>query len=184
MIINIQCLTGREYDWQTGGYHYRARSYDAALGRFLQRDPAGMADGSNMYLYCGNDPVNGRDPSGRWIDETNTPDWWCPKVIDPRTREPVPDGMYIDWDTGEYRECPPYFPSSVDPFLPGVGRVLVTTYEFSVYWLGRLLKSLMGTNPFEGHDYRTPVPYGGGGGPNDHWDYIGNIGARMKLYHW
>jgi len=67
-------FTGREYDWQTGVYYYRARSYDANLGRFLQPDPAGMVDGPNMYAYCGGDPVNNKDPGGtvaifymRWL---------------------------------------------------------------------------------------------------------------------
>jgi RHS repeat-associated protein len=32
-------FTGREYDAETGLYHYRARTYSATLGRFLQRDP-------------------------------------------------------------------------------------------------------------------------------------------------
>jgi RHS repeat-associated protein len=61
---NPYLFTGREYDWETGVYHYRARSYDPHLGRFLQRDPSGMVDGTNMYAYCGNDPVNKKDPTG------------------------------------------------------------------------------------------------------------------------
>ena len=69
---NSYLFTGREYDWQTGVYYYRARSYDANLGRFLQQDPAGMVDGPNMYLYCGNDPVNGVDPSGRVTSSSNS----------------------------------------------------------------------------------------------------------------
>ncbi|MBI5000832.1 MAG: RHS repeat-associated core domain-containing protein [Euryarchaeota archaeon] len=62
---NPYLFTGREYDWQTGIYYYRARSYDANLGRFLQRDPNGMVDGTNMYVYVGNDPMNRVDPSGK-----------------------------------------------------------------------------------------------------------------------
>jgi RHS repeat-associated protein len=38
------------------------RYYDARTGRFLSQDPAG--DGDNWYAYAGNDPVNGKDPSG------------------------------------------------------------------------------------------------------------------------
>ena len=34
------------------------------MGRFLQTDPIGIADGANVYDYTGGDPVNGVDPSG------------------------------------------------------------------------------------------------------------------------
>ena len=61
---NDYLYTGREYDWQTGVYYYRARYYNPELGRFLSQDPAGMVDGPNMYVYVKNNPVNGVDPSG------------------------------------------------------------------------------------------------------------------------
>ena len=63
-VYNPHQFTGRQYDAESGKYHYRARSYDANLGRFMQQDPAGMIDGANMYAYVGNNPVNGVDPSG------------------------------------------------------------------------------------------------------------------------
>ncbi len=57
--------TGREYDIETGLYYYRARSYDPAVGMFLQTDPIGFAGGDlNIYAYVGNDPFNWSDPSG------------------------------------------------------------------------------------------------------------------------
>ena len=55
--------TGREPDG-TGLIYYRARYYDPQTGRFISRDPAGMPDGVNRYVYVGNDPVNFTDPSG------------------------------------------------------------------------------------------------------------------------
>ncbi len=41
------------------------RYYDPELGRFISRDPIGLAGGDvNLYRYAGNNPVNLIDPSG------------------------------------------------------------------------------------------------------------------------
>ncbi len=57
--------TGREYDADTGLYHYRAREYDPVAGRFLQEDPIWYASGDmNVYRYVLSNPVRYRDPSG------------------------------------------------------------------------------------------------------------------------
>ena len=45
-------------------YHYKARAYLPALGRFAQTDPVLFAGGVNLYAYVGNDPVNATDPLG------------------------------------------------------------------------------------------------------------------------
>jgi RHS repeat-associated protein len=54
----------RRYDNETGLYYYRARHYNPDIGRFLQADPIGYADGLNLYTYCGNNPLNYTDPYG------------------------------------------------------------------------------------------------------------------------
>lgn len=67
-IGNPYLFAGRRYDPETGLYYYRARFYDPARGRFLQRDPIGIwtdeANLGNGYTYVGNNPLNWVDPVG------------------------------------------------------------------------------------------------------------------------
>ncbi|GIF62408.1 hypothetical protein Ais01nite_04430 [Asanoa ishikariensis] len=54
---------GKELD-ETGLYYYGARYYAPWLGRWCSRDPAGLADGPNLYLFCRANPVTITDPTG------------------------------------------------------------------------------------------------------------------------
>lgn len=57
--------TGREYDSFTGLQFYRARWYDANLGRFISEDPIGFAGGDvNLFGYVKNSPIRYSDFSG------------------------------------------------------------------------------------------------------------------------
>ena len=60
-----QAFTGRPYDADTGLYDYRARWYDAGVGRFVNEDPSGFDGGDvNLYRYVNNSPTNLVDPYG------------------------------------------------------------------------------------------------------------------------
>ncbi|OHB21285.1 MAG: hypothetical protein A3J67_05340 [Parcubacteria group bacterium RIFCSPHIGHO2_02_FULL_48_10b] len=60
--------TGREFDQETGLYYYRARYYDAEVGRFISRDSLPSLSMSpqdiNIYLYVLNNPGTFNDPLG------------------------------------------------------------------------------------------------------------------------
>lgn len=61
---------GKEYDSKKGlnWYDYRARQYDAAVGRFTTLDP--LSDkyyGNSLYAYCLNNPVRFIDPTGKLV---------------------------------------------------------------------------------------------------------------------
>jgi RHS repeat-associated protein len=55
---------GQQWDSLLGMYNMRARYYAPGIGRFLTPDPAGAANGLNMYAFCENDPVNRQDRTG------------------------------------------------------------------------------------------------------------------------
>jgi RHS repeat-associated protein len=66
-------FTGREWDPETGLYLYRARYYDARLGRFVSEDPAGLSAGVNLLEYVSGNPIVRRDPTGLdWLDDLGT----------------------------------------------------------------------------------------------------------------
>jgi RHS repeat-associated protein len=64
-ITNPFRYTGREFDTETSLYYYRARYYDATIGRFFSEDPSRFASGTNdFFTYVENFPLNFRDPLG------------------------------------------------------------------------------------------------------------------------
>ncbi len=62
-------FAGGLYDPDTGLVRFGARDYAASVGRWTAKDPIRFAGGSfNLYGYVINDPVNGFDPTGLYLD--------------------------------------------------------------------------------------------------------------------
>jgi RHS repeat-associated protein len=57
----------------SGKYDFVFRAYDPALGRFLQRDPKGYVDGTNLYTFARNNPLVFSDALGMESRPENGP---------------------------------------------------------------------------------------------------------------
>jgi RHS repeat-associated protein len=58
--------TGKERDEESGLCYHGARYYAPWLARWTNCDPAGLADGLNLYAYVRGNPVSYADPTGMW----------------------------------------------------------------------------------------------------------------------
>lgn len=58
-------FSGKTADDTTGLYDFGLRHYAPWLGRWLKADPDGLADGTNMYAYVGDNPLTFHDPNGK-----------------------------------------------------------------------------------------------------------------------
>ena len=64
---------GYYYDNETGYYYLQSRYYDPSICRFINSDVLKISSitkdtkvGTNMFVYCSNDPVNDQDPTGHF----------------------------------------------------------------------------------------------------------------------
>ena len=74
--INPIRYRGYYYDTETGFYFLQTRYYDPHVCRFLNADSYASTgqglNGNNMFVYCGNNPINYHDPTGQikeYIDQ-------------------------------------------------------------------------------------------------------------------
>jgi RHS repeat-associated protein len=84
--------TGREFDSDTGLYYYRARWYDAKVGRFISEDPIGFGGGVNQFAYVRGNPTNRTDPSGLYEIDVH---YYLTYYLALRT------GCFKDWEAHE-----------------------------------------------------------------------------------
>jgi len=100
-------FTGQQQDYNAnrGLYDLRARMYDPALGRFLQRDPLPFVQ---RYAYAGDNPANYVDPRGLCSS------WLCPFPI-----PASPQGI-VDWTENALHDLKT---GLVDPVVTATGYV-------------------------------------------------------------
>ncbi len=93
--LNPMRYRGYYYDNESGYYYLQSRYYDSETGRFLNADDSAIlpvtksdAVGHNLFAYCGNNPVNLVDKSGKF----GTPLQWAMAAI----------GGIAGWFFGDY----------------------------------------------------------------------------------
>ena len=79
LIGNSILFTGREYDYETDLYHFRARTIHPGIGRFIQKDPIGYYDGLNDYLYVHNKATKYIDAFGLSCELPDEAEGFCDK---------------------------------------------------------------------------------------------------------
>ena len=72
---NSYMFTGRNFDSEVGLYFFRARSLNASMGRFVQTDPLLFVDGTNLYSFVNNRPIDRIDPMGTESISLNGPEY-------------------------------------------------------------------------------------------------------------
>jgi len=61
-------FTGHYYHERSGLHLSRHRAYDSNSGEWISRDPIEESGGLNLYQYVGNNPPNGIDPLGLYVE--------------------------------------------------------------------------------------------------------------------
>lgn len=79
IVSNNILFTGREFDYESDIYYYRARNVNSTIGRFIQKDPLIYVNGLDDYSYVNNRPTMVTDflglcPVGEPMDPT--PGWF------------------------------------------------------------------------------------------------------------
>ena len=91
--------SGEYFDAESGNIYLRNRYYDASTGRFITEDP--IQDGTNWYVYAGNNPIMFMDP------------WGLEKSDDERSPEAQ---VYIDYYQEAWKNFDALYQSAANIF--------------------------------------------------------------------
>jgi len=85
-------------------YNFRARWYSSDIGRWLSKDPIGLEGGMNLYVFCGNNPVNFVDPWGLCEESSNWDDFLEQRTIWQLTKNTINFGILGKKPTTKYEK--------------------------------------------------------------------------------
>ena len=145
-IFNPWRYTARRFDVELETYDYRARQYNPKVGRFVQRDPEGMVDGTNLYSYAINKPLMFSDPNGtdsRPENNHSSPLDWN-SIKDAYNSSTYPKkGLEFIYDTLSNNSLGAHsLISNIEPAIPNLGFFDKYTSNLEVFGRYKITKSL------------------------------------------
>lgn len=135
-------FNGERRDTTTGHYLLGNghRAFNPVLMRFNSPDSLSPFDkgGLNCYAYCGGDPVNRIDPTGKW----NVHGWLANALLE---------------IVGDY--VVPYIPKRAVTWIPGVGNRRFGQFAKAASKIGGVVAagSYVALNRFDAHAYTEPL---------------------------
>jgi RHS repeat-associated protein len=151
--------TGKERNEESGLNYHGARYYSPWLARWLSCDPAGMADGLNIYAYTRNNPLNHVDPDGASSRDGGTAVSSSDVNGTPPTPEELGPSRAIPQRSevaGYVNEANPTYSQLDDCFSVSNGPPLLT--EERLKYMGGTLYGTLQSIPFGGDLAPSPLP--------------------------
>jgi RHS repeat-associated protein len=99
-------FSGAEHDEENGLLQMGARYCAPWLGRWISADPAGPADGANLYSYVRSNPICYRDPGGTQAQPSaaDASDAGAPPPPPPKVDQMIPGGVDLGPEGGRIAE--------------------------------------------------------------------------------